>query len=40
MLHMLGALNDRGEVTTPVGQGMAIYPLEPCLSRMLIEAAR
>jgi HrpA-like RNA helicase len=40
MLHLLGALDDNGYVTSPVGQGMAIYPLDPALSRMLVEAAR
>lgn len=40
MLHLLGALDNAGAVTSPVGRGMALYPLEPSLSRMLVEAAR
>jgi HrpA-like RNA helicase len=40
MLHLLGALDDKGAVTSPVGAGMALYPLDPSLSRMLVEATR
>lgn len=40
ILHLLGALDDGGGVTSPVGKGMALYPLDPALSRMLVEAAR
>ena len=40
ILHLLGALDDTGRVTSPVGKGMALYPLDPSLSRMLVEASR
>lgn len=40
MLHLLGALDASGAVTSPVGRGMSLYPLDPALSRMLVEAAR
>jgi HrpA-like RNA helicase len=40
LLHMFGALDDAGNVTAEVGRPMSVYPLEPALSRMMVEAAR
>ena len=37
---MFGALDDKGRVTPDVGRQMAVYPLEPSLSRMMVEADR
>jgi len=37
MLHSLGALDDRGQVTT-LGQAMSKLPLEPALSRAILQA--
>lgn len=37
MLHSLGALDDRGQVTT-TGQAMSKLPLEPALSRAILQA--
>lgn len=37
MLHSLGALDDRGHVT-PLGQAMAKMPLDPALSRAILQA--
>jgi ATP-dependent RNA helicase DDX35 len=38
LLHTLGALDDRAELTVPVGRLMCELPLEPCLARMLLYA--
>ena len=40
LLHMIGALDDAGNITADVGRPMSVYPLEPSLSRMMVEAAR
>lgn len=37
-LHVLGALSDDGAVTER-GRIMSHFPVEPCVSRMLVEAA-
>ncbi len=39
LLHTLGALDDEGTIT-PLGTQMSGFPLEPNLSRVLIEAAK
>ncbi|XP_043283475.1 probable ATP-dependent RNA helicase DHX35 isoform X2 [Venturia canescens] len=36
LLYALGAVNDRGELTTPLGMTMAEMPLEPVLAKCLI----
>ena len=36
-LHMLGAIDSEGNITS-LGTKMSSLPLEPCLSRTLIEA--
>lgn len=38
MLHMLGAINDKGSVTN-IGRLMSDFPLDPCMSRCLIAAS-
>ena len=37
-LYVLGALNDEGHITHPIGRRMSRLPLEPCLSRVLLAA--
>lgn len=37
ILHNLGALDNEGRVTNGIGSKMSRFPLEPMLSRMLIE---
>lgn len=39
MLYALGALNDRGDLTK-LGRKMAEFPLDPMLSKMLIESEK
>ena len=36
LLYALGALDDRGELTNPLGMMMAEIPLEPVLAKCLI----
>lgn len=38
-LYALGALNDRGELTT-LGRKMAEFPLEPMLAKMIINSEK
>lgn len=37
-LYMLTAISSEGQIT-PLGQKMSNFPLDPCLSRILIESA-
>jgi pre-mRNA-splicing factor ATP-dependent RNA helicase DHX38/PRP16 len=37
-LYMLKAIDYQGDIT-PLGRKMSNFPLDPCLSRMLIESA-
>lgn len=39
MLYALGALNDKGDLTK-IGRKMAEFPLDPMLSKILIESER
>ena len=39
MLNYLGALDDEGELT-PLGAQMSEFPLDPCLSKMLLSSVR
>eukprot|EP00656_Telonema_subtile_P045430 TRINITY_DN51686_c0_g1_i1.p2 TRINITY_DN51686_c0_g1~~TRINITY_DN51686_c0_g1_i1.p2 ORF type:complete len:117 (-),score=34.49 TRINITY_DN51686_c0_g1_i1:417-767(-) len=38
VLFALGALNEQGQLTSPVGSTMAEMPIEPNISRMLLAA--
>ncbi len=39
-LHMLGALANDGSITDDIGRHMMQFPLEPILSRMVVESLR
>ena len=38
VLYALGALDDNGDLTSPLGQRMSEYPLDPMLSKMLLSS--
>jgi ATP-dependent RNA helicase DDX35 len=40
LLYSLGALDDYGRLTTPLGQRMAEIPLPPSMARMLLGSAK
>lgn len=39
LLCALGALDVRGNLSSPIGEQMAEFPLNPCLSKMLLSSA-
>ena len=36
LLYALGAIDDRGQLTSPLGENMAEMPIHPTLSKMLL----
>ena len=38
LLYALGALDDKGRLTTPLGEQMSELPIAPTLSKMLFNA--